>query len=125
MNNLLQASICFYSFIAMTGACLLLYVLYLALADMHLNRTDKPSVIKGRKRAFFADAIFIALTVGFREYWIVHPVVALVASGFIVGGAWILVVNVISLRDRDPTRPPRAGYGYHTHPARAHWWRRI
>jgi hypothetical protein len=67
MNNLLQASICVYSFIAMSGACLLLYVLYLALGDMHLNRTDKPSVIKGRKRAFFADAIFIALTVGFRE----------------------------------------------------------
>ena len=122
MNNFLQASICFYSFVAMSGACLLLYVLYLAIADMHLNRTDKPSVIKGRKRAFFADAIFIALTVGFREYWIVHPVVALVASGFIVGGAWILVVNVISLRDRAPHNPD---HGYHTQPARAHWWRRI
>jgi len=121
MNNLLQASIFFYSFIAMSGACLLLYVLYLAMDDFHLNRTDKPKVIRNRKRAFFADAIFIGLTVGFREYWIVNPAVALVASGFIIGGAWILVVNVISLRDRAP-QPPHNGTSYS--PVRSSWWRR-
>jgi hypothetical protein len=91
----------------------------MALDDFHLNRTDKPSVIKDRKRAFFADAIFIALTVGFREYWIIHPIVALVASGFIIGGAWILVVNIISLRDRAPHPPNDHGY----QAARSGWWR--
>jgi hypothetical protein len=90
--------------------------------DHHLNRTDKPKVIRNRKRAFFTDAIFIGLTVGFREYWIVNPVVAVVASGFIIGGCWILIVNVISLRDRAPHNPD---HGYHTQPARVHWWRRI
>jgi hypothetical protein len=102
----LTASIGLYVVTALAGVFLLMHVISQAMNDLHLNRTDAPAVIRDRKRAFFGDAVFLTLTVCLRNYWIVHPIVGVVASGLVGGGLWILTVNVRSLRDRAPRSQP-------------------
>jgi hypothetical protein len=106
-----EIAIAIYVVVALAGALLLMSVIFQASNDLHLNRTDHPSIIKARKNAFFGDAIFLTLTVVFREYWLVHPSViatGLVAAGLVGGGIMLLVVNVISLHMRAP--PPSDGH---------------
>ena len=122
MNELLTVVTVIYDIVAFSGATLLMYVLYLAINDLHLNRTDHPSVIKARKNVFYADAIFLVLTAIFQNYWLTSIPIGLVAIGFVLGGEAILTVNVVSLHMR---APPNPGHGYQPNPARAHWWRRI
>lgn len=119
MNELIVAT---YDLAAFAGMFLLIHVIRQAMNDIHLNRTDSPWVIKARKRAFFADAAFLLLTVCFQDYWLRDPsliAVGIVTIGLVTGGIAILAVNVISLHMR---APPQNNSGFRVSQAHS-WWR--
>lgn len=116
-----ETFIAIYVVFAFAGALLLIYVSIQAGNDLHLKRTDHPKVFKARKIVFFGDAMFVVLTVIYREYWLVHPTtltVALVGIGFVGGGMSLLIVSLVSMHMRAPRNPEQ---GFHT--SHGHWWR--
>lgn len=116
--------IAMYELTAFSGALFLVFVIRQVMNDLHLKRTDPPSVQSARKIAFFSAAAFLLLTVCFKNYWLVHPsviTVGFVATGLIAGAIAILAVNIISLRLRIPPENPR---GFHTTSSWSIWrWR--
>ncbi len=117
MSNLVIA---LFDTVAFAGVLMLMYVIRQALNDLHLKRTDRPMVLQARKATFFADAIYILLTVYFQDYWLVHPsvvVTGLVVTGHLAGGMSILAVSLISMKERAPPTGFRVSTG--------HAWRRI
>jgi|KBSMisStaDraftv2_1062788.scaffolds.fasta_scaffold52961_3 hypothetical protein len=109
MNELVIA---FYDLVAFSGVLLLMYVIRQAQNDLHLNRTDRPRVMHWRKVTFFADAVYVLLTIFFQDYWLAHPsviVTGLVVTGHVAGGMSILAVSVVSMRER---APPSHGHGF-------------
>lgn len=118
MNNLVIA---IFDFVAFAGVLLLMYVIRQAQNDLHLNRTDRPGVMKARKATFFADAAYVLMTVFFQDYWLVHPSVVmtgLVVTGLVAGGMSILAVSVVSMHER---APPSSGHNYEA--TKSGWWR--
>ncbi len=109
MNDLFIAiAVAGYNIAALSGALYLVIVITQAENDLHLKRTDRPALRIARKRAFYADAAFLLLTVALQKYWLLNPTtisVAIVTTGYIAGGIWILAVNSASLRERDPHNP--------------------
>lgn len=94
-----------YDLAAFSGMFFLMFVIRQAQNDLHLRRTDPPSVKDARKLAFFSAATFLLLTVCFQDYWLVHPsviAVALVSTGFVIGAIGILAVSLISMHLRAP-----------------------
>jgi hypothetical protein len=84
---------------------LLMFVIFQAINDMHIKRTDPESMQIQRKLAFFSAAAFLGLTVCFQRYWLLQPSVisvGLVTTGFLAGLIWVLSVNALSLHMRAP-----------------------
>ena len=110
MNELVIA---LYDIVAFGGVLLLMYVIRQAQNDLHLNRTDRPRVMHWRKMTFFADAIYVLLTIFFQDYWLRNLSVVttgLVVTGIVAGGMSILAVSVVSMRERAPTDPGPHGF---------------
>lgn len=108
-----ETFVAIYVMFAIAGALLLVYVGIQAVNDLHLKRTDHPRVFKARKFVFFVDAVYLTLTICYRNFWLVHPTtltVALVAIGFVGGGMSLLIVSLVSMHMRAP-RNPKQGYG--------------
>jgi hypothetical protein len=121
MNNLVIA---LYDFVAFSGVLLLMYVIRQAQNDLHLNRTDRPRVMQWRKITFFADALYVLLTIYFQDYWLAHlsvVVTGLVVTGLVGGGMSILAVSVVSMHER---APPSNGQVWQTHRFPSSWFRR-
>ena len=92
-------------FIGIAAALILAFVIRQAVNDLHLNRTDPPSVAKARKMTFYAGAGYIMLTLCFQHYWLLHPTVvsvAIVVSGYLVMCISILSVSMVSMALRKP-----------------------
>lgn len=109
MNDLVVYA---YIAFAFAGSGILVYVITQAMNDLHLKRTDPPSVAMSRKLTFYADGAFLLLTVYFKDYWLTNPSVistALVSIGFVGGGIAILMVSLVSMKKR---APPPSGHLY-------------
>ena len=109
-----------YVIFAIAGALLLVYVGIQAVNDLHLKRTDHPRVFKARKLVFFGDAVYLTLTICYRDFWLVHPTpltVALAGIGFVGGGMSLLIVSLVSMHMRAPRNPEQ---GYRTQSVWAH-----
>jgi hypothetical protein len=117
MNELFVAlAVAVYNIAALSGALYLVIVITQAENDLHLKKTDRPALRVARKRAFYADAAFLLITVALQKYWLLHPTtisVAIVTTGYIAGGIWILAVNSASLREREP---PQSQSGFSAAP---------
>ena len=69
-------------------------------------------MLQARKITFFADAVYVLLTVYFQDYWLAHTstvITGIVVTGHLLGGMSLLAVSLISMRERAPTNP---GHGY-------------
>lgn len=122
MNELVIA---IYDIAAFMGVLLMMYVIRQAQNDLHLNRTDRLQVAMARKATFFADALYVLLTIFFQDYWLTHPsvvVTGLVVTGHIVGGMSILAVSVVSMHERAPPTGLQTQRNYYE---RFYAWRRL
>jgi len=94
-----------FSAAGLAGATFLAFVIVQAMNDLHLKKTDRGPVQQQRKWAFFSDAIFVLLSVGFQRYWLWEPTVLSVTPvlvGYLAGGIWILSVSSVSMKERAP-----------------------
>jgi len=98
-------AILIFNVVALGVSFMLIYVITQAENDWHLRRTDRPQVQLSRKRAFYGGAGYLFLIVCFQKFWLYQPTalgVAIVFSGALGGAVWILTINKISLRERQP-----------------------
>ncbi len=120
----ISIAVALYNIAAVSGAVFLVVVITQATNDLHLKRTDRPALRQARRMAFYSDAAFLLLTACFQKYWLINPTtipVAIVVTGYIAGGIWILAVNSASLRERAPPGD-QSGYRASVSPS---WWHRV
>jgi len=98
-----------YNISALFDMYLITYVVRRAMDDLHLNKTDSPTLIVWRKRSFCVAGVFLLLTIIFQCYWFTSIQIAVVTIGFVEVSIMLLWVSAVSLQNRAP-RQPSDGY---------------
>jgi len=98
-----------YNIASVFDVLLIAYVLIEAQDDLHLKRTDTPSILKWRGRTFAAGGYFLLFLMAIQDSWLTMSS-GLVAIGFISVSAAMLAVSAISLKRRAPPSENISGF---------------